>query len=90
MSRLVLIRPVLSRFAALLLALVLTSDLVERQSKVPIAVGGGGGLCTLPDVLALTSLQAEPHVLAGGGHNDPRSALLYQCSVRPASANAFH
>jgi NitT/TauT family transport system substrate-binding protein len=44
---------ILSRFAAMLLALVLTSDLAAAQSNVTIAVGGGGCLCYLPTVLAI-------------------------------------
>jgi NitT/TauT family transport system substrate-binding protein len=44
---------ILSRLAAMLLALVLTSDLAAAQSKVTIAVGGGGCLCYLPTVLAI-------------------------------------
>jgi NitT/TauT family transport system substrate-binding protein len=44
---------ILSRLAATLLALVLTSDLAAAQSKVTIAVGGAGCLCYLPTVLAL-------------------------------------
>ena len=44
---------ILSRLAATLLALLLTSDLASAQSKVTIAVGGGGCLCYLPTVLAL-------------------------------------
>ena len=53
LDRLVLSRLVLSRFAAMLLVLVLTSDLAAAQSKVTIAVGGGGCLCYLPTVLAI-------------------------------------
>ena len=37
----------------MLLALVLMSDLAAAQSKVTIAVGGGGCLCYLPTVLAI-------------------------------------
>src|ERR1700723_500775 len=48
-----IVRMILSRLAAMLLALVLTSDLAAAQSKVTIAVGGGGCLCYLPTVLAL-------------------------------------
>jgi NitT/TauT family transport system substrate-binding protein len=44
---------ILSRFAATLLALVLMCDLAAAQSKVTIAVGGGGCLCYLPTVLAI-------------------------------------
>jgi NitT/TauT family transport system substrate-binding protein len=44
---------ILGRLAAMLLALVLTSDLTAAQSKVTIAVGGGGCLCYLPTVLGL-------------------------------------
>ena len=44
---------ILIRFAATLLALVLTSDLAAAQSTVTIAVGGGGCLCYLPTVLAI-------------------------------------
>jgi len=46
-------RLALIRLAAMLLALVLTSDLATAQSKVTIAVGGGGCLCYLPTVLAM-------------------------------------
>jgi NitT/TauT family transport system substrate-binding protein len=48
-----IVRMILSRFAAMLLALTLTSDLAAAQSKVTIAVGGGGCLCYLPTVLAI-------------------------------------
>src|SRR5580658_6562297 len=48
-----IVRMILSRLAAMLLALVLTSDLAAAQSKVTIAVGGGGCLCYLPTVLAI-------------------------------------
>ena len=44
---------ILTRLAAMLLALALTSDLAAAQSKVTIAVGGGACLCYLPTVLAL-------------------------------------
>jgi NitT/TauT family transport system substrate-binding protein len=47
------VRVILGRLAAALLALVLTSNLAAAQSKVTIAVGGGGCLCYLPTVLAL-------------------------------------
>ena len=40
------------RLAATLVALVLTSGLALAQSKVTIAVGGGGCLCYLPTILA--------------------------------------
>ena len=40
------------RLAAMLVALVLTSGLAFAQSKVTIAVGGGGCLCYLPTILA--------------------------------------
>ena len=49
----ILSRLILSRLAAMLLALVLTCDLATAQSKVTIAVGGAGCLCYLPTVLAL-------------------------------------
>src|ERR1700690_877660 len=49
----ILSRLVLSRLAAMLLALVLTSGLATAQSRVTIAVGGAGCLCYLPTVLAL-------------------------------------
>jgi NitT/TauT family transport system substrate-binding protein len=49
----ILSRHVAIRLAATLLALVLMSDLAAAQSKVTIAVGGGGCLCYLPTVLAL-------------------------------------
>jgi NitT/TauT family transport system substrate-binding protein len=48
-----IVRMILSRLAAMLLALTLTSDLAAAQSKVTIAVGGGGCLCYLPTVLAI-------------------------------------
>ena len=46
----------------MLLALVLTSDLAAAQSKVTIAVGGGGCLCYLPTVLAIAArrIRAAP------------------------------
>jgi sulfonate transport system substrate-binding protein len=40
------------RLAAALVALVLTSGLALAQSKVTLAVGGGGCLCYLPTILA--------------------------------------
>ena len=40
------------RFAAVLAALVLSSGLALAQSKVTLAVGGGGCLCYLPTILA--------------------------------------
>ena len=40
------------RLAAVLVTLVLTSGLAFAQSKVTIAVGGGGCLCYLPTILA--------------------------------------
>ncbi|HEX3163235.1 MAG TPA: ABC transporter substrate-binding protein [Pseudolabrys sp.] len=40
------------RLAAVLVALVLTSGLALAQSKVTLAVGGGGCLCYLPTILA--------------------------------------
>ena len=40
------------RFAAVLAALVLSSGLAFAQSKVTLAVGGGGCLCYLPTILA--------------------------------------
>jgi NitT/TauT family transport system substrate-binding protein len=45
-------RKLLGRLAGTLLALALTSGLAAAQSKVTIAVGGGGCLCYLPTVLA--------------------------------------
>jgi NitT/TauT family transport system substrate-binding protein len=44
---------ILTRFAATLLGLVLTLNFAAAQSRVTIAVGGGGCLCYLPTVLAL-------------------------------------
>src|ERR1700733_16036870 len=49
----ILSRLILSRLAAMLLALVPTCDLATAQSKVTIAVGGAGCLRYLPTVLAL-------------------------------------
>jgi NitT/TauT family transport system substrate-binding protein len=43
---------ILTRLAAMLLALLLMQDLAAAQSKVTIAVGGGACLCYLPTVLA--------------------------------------
>lgn len=40
------------RFAAILVALVLSSGLALAQTKVTLAVGGGGCLCYLPTILA--------------------------------------
>ncbi|HEY6023733.1 MAG TPA: ABC transporter substrate-binding protein [Pseudolabrys sp.] len=40
------------RFAAMLVALILSSGLAFAQSKVTLAVGGGGCLCYLPTILA--------------------------------------
>ncbi len=40
------------RFAAVVVALVLSSGLAFAQSKVTLAVGGGGCLCYLPTILA--------------------------------------
>src|SRR5215212_3348170 len=40
------------RLAGSLLALVLTTGLAAAQSKVTVAIGGGGCLCYLPTVLA--------------------------------------
>jgi NitT/TauT family transport system substrate-binding protein len=45
-------RTIFGRLAAVLLALVLVSDLAAAQTKVTIAVGGGACLCYLPTVLA--------------------------------------
>src|SRR6202034_1309737 len=47
-----MMRTILGRLAAALLALVLVSDLAAAQTKVTIAVGGGACLCYLPTVLA--------------------------------------
>src|ERR1700710_94119 len=45
-------RTIFGRLAAILFALVLTSNLAAAQTKVTIAVGGGACLCYLPTVLA--------------------------------------
>src|SRR3984885_8003134 len=47
-----MMRIILGRLAAALLALVLVSDFAAAQTKVTIAVGGGACLCYLPTVLA--------------------------------------
>jgi NitT/TauT family transport system substrate-binding protein len=47
-----MMRTILGRLAAALLALVLVSDFAAAQTKVTIAVGGGACLCYLPTVLA--------------------------------------
>ena len=43
---------ILTKLAAALLALTLTSSLATAESRITIAVGGGGCLCYLPTVLA--------------------------------------
>src|SRR5206468_375704 len=45
-------RKLFGRLAGTLLALALSSGLAAAQSKVTIAVGGGGCLCYLPTLLA--------------------------------------
>src|SRR3954464_1031222 len=45
-------RKLFGRLAGMLLALALSSGLAAAQSKVTIAVGGGGCLCYLPTMLA--------------------------------------
>jgi NitT/TauT family transport system substrate-binding protein len=51
-SREEIMRTLLARLAATVLALGLTCDLAAAQSKITIAVGGGACLCYLPTVLA--------------------------------------
>jgi NitT/TauT family transport system substrate-binding protein len=47
-----MMRTILGRLAAMLVALVLVSDVAAAASKITIAVGGGACLCYLPTVLA--------------------------------------
>src|ERR1700732_2347378 len=47
-----IMKAVFGKAAAALLALVLTSGFAAAQSKITVAVGGGGCLCYLPTVLA--------------------------------------